>query len=546
MEKKGDSFSPIFVLVLLFLLVPITAIGSASIQFFSPEGTVKGVRQVTARFSEQMAVFGDPNIAAPFEVKCPAKGAGRWADGKNWVYDFEKDLPAGIICTFTLKPGMKSRSGNLITGRTEFAFSTGGPAILQSYPSDGDNSIEEDQAFILFTDAQPKEESILANAWCQIEDINEPIGVEIIKGRERNRILKAVRFYEPPSDYITIVKCRRNFPTEKNVKFIWGKGVQSESGAATSEDQSLTFKSRAPFTARFSCDRENKASLCIPLLPMQINFTGSVSAEQARRVVLKGNGKTYLPVVAEDKDYISSVVFKGPFPERAEFEIELPSGLKDDAGRSLLNKDKYPLRVRTGPYPPLAKFAADFGIIEKSDPYLPITVRNIEAQVKARLLEINSGRTHKAKAEDGLTHTGVQTAGAPGKTKPGGGEEITGSLRGRIEQVGKEADIIKRLVSLPAREEDRRKISTLRNDPGARTFEIPRPNSEKSFEVIGIPLKKTGFYMVEVESLLLGKSLLGKVRTHVRHLRGPGYEHGGALQMGQGVVSHMGDLPGQG
>jgi uncharacterized protein YfaS (alpha-2-macroglobulin family) len=510
-EKKGDSFSPIFVLVLIFLLVPITAIaGPASIQFFSPEGTVKGVRQVTARFSEQMAVFGDPNIAAPFEVKCPAKGTGRWADGKNWVYDFEKDLPAGIICTFTLKSDVKSTSGTLISGKKEFTFSTGGPAILRSYPSDGDNSIEEDQAFILFTDAQPKEESILANAWCQIEDINEPIGVEIIKSRERNRILKSMRFYQPPSDHITIVKCRRNFPNEKSVKFIWGKGLESESGVATAQDQSLAFKSRAPFTARFSCDRENKASLCIPLLPMEINFTGSVSAEQARKVIMKGQGKTYLPTVSEDEDYVSSVVFKGPFPEHAEFEIELPSDMKDDAGRSLLNKDKYPLRVRTSPYPPLAKFAADFGIIEKSNPYLPITVRNIEAQIKARLLEINSGRTHKAKAEDGLTDTGVQAAGAPGKTKPGGGEEITGSLRGRIEQVDKEADIIRRLVSLPPREEDRRKISLLRNDPGARTFEIPKPNSEKSFEVIGIPLKKTGFYMVEAESLLLGKSLLGK------------------------------------
>ncbi|HAM50991.1 MAG TPA: alpha-2-macroglobulin, partial [Nitrospiraceae bacterium] len=498
---------------------------SVTIEFFSPQGTVKGVRQVSARFSEQMVTFGDPKIADPFEIKCPAKGVGRWADGKNWVYDFEKDLPAGLICTFTLKPDVKSISENGMAGQKEFTFSTGGPAILRSYPRDGAESIDEEQVFIFFTDALPKEESILANAWCQIEDINEPVGVEIIKGNERSRILNSVRFYNRrswPSDHITLVKCRRNFPNEKSVEFVWGKGVESEGGVSTTQDQILTFKSRAPFTAQFRCDRENEASPCIPLLPMQIFFTSPVSVEQARRVVLKGEGKTYLPTLAEDEDYVRSMVFKGPFPENAEFEIELPSDLKDDAGRSLSNKDKYPLRVRTGPYPPLAKFAADFGIIEKSNPYLPVTVRNIEAQIKARMLEIYSGTPLMEKTKDSLTSTGSKMDDTPGKIMPKAEGGIEAALKGRIEQVDKEKDIIKSLVTFfsgtrPGRHaqlkqpgEDDREISFLRNDFRAKEFEIPMPTSEKSFDVIGIPLKKPGFYIVEVESLLLGKSLLGK------------------------------------
>ena len=32
----------------------------ASVEMFSPQGTVKGVRQVSVRFSEQMVPFGDP------------------------------------------------------------------------------------------------------------------------------------------------------------------------------------------------------------------------------------------------------------------------------------------------------------------------------------------------------------------------------------------------------------------------------------------------------------------------------------------------------
>ena len=96
---------------LLFLSPVVSAAGSASVDFFAPEGTVKGVRQVTARFSEAMVAFGDPRLEDPFEVNCPEAGTGRWADHRNWVYDFERDLPAGVRCTFRLKEGLCQRRG---------------------------------------------------------------------------------------------------------------------------------------------------------------------------------------------------------------------------------------------------------------------------------------------------------------------------------------------------------------------------------------------------------------------------------------------------
>jgi hypothetical protein len=57
------------------------------------------VRQVVAQFSEAMIPFGSPHSDdSPFEIKCDAKGRARWADQKNWVFDFAKDLPAGVRC----------------------------------------------------------------------------------------------------------------------------------------------------------------------------------------------------------------------------------------------------------------------------------------------------------------------------------------------------------------------------------------------------------------------------------------------------------------
>src|SRR3954451_11288817 len=122
----------------------------AVIEMFSPQGEVKSIRQVQARFSEPMVPLGDPReVVTPFDVSCPEKGAGRWADGRNWVYDFDKDLPAGVRCEFKVREGLKTLAGKEIGGQKGFWFSTGGPSILTSSPDQGSESIDEEQIFIL-------------------------------------------------------------------------------------------------------------------------------------------------------------------------------------------------------------------------------------------------------------------------------------------------------------------------------------------------------------------------------------------------------------
>src|SRR5258706_11109408 len=92
----------------LFALLAGTA-SAAQVDVFSPQGEVKGVRQVAVRFSEPMVAFGDPRLPEPFGIECPAPGTARWADQKNWVYDFARDLPAGVRCSFPPKSDVGSR-----------------------------------------------------------------------------------------------------------------------------------------------------------------------------------------------------------------------------------------------------------------------------------------------------------------------------------------------------------------------------------------------------------------------------------------------------
>jgi hypothetical protein len=92
------DFSPVTRVVLrLFAIAGVctaTVASGQAVENFSPQGVVKGVRQATARFATPMVPFGDPRELDPFDIDCAAKGQGRWADMRNWVFDFDQDLPA--------------------------------------------------------------------------------------------------------------------------------------------------------------------------------------------------------------------------------------------------------------------------------------------------------------------------------------------------------------------------------------------------------------------------------------------------------------------
>jgi uncharacterized protein YfaS (alpha-2-macroglobulin family) len=477
--------------IALFFFISSISIASAadkpSVEMFSPQGTVKGVRQVTVRFSEQMVPLGDPRgLIEPFSIDCSEKGQGRWADGKNWVFDFERDLPAGVRCSFTLKPGLKTLTGKEVEGEREFSFSTGGPSIKHSVPYEGSKTIDEEQIFVLTLDAEAETSSILKNCFFSVEGIQDHVGIRIIEGKEREEIINALfRNQPPPQVPMILIQCKQRFPEKAKVTLVWGHGVMSKTGVATMLDQILRFQTREPFSATFNCERQNPQAGCIPMLPMTINFSAPIARDQAKQIVVKGaDGKIWRPYLEDETDErpLWGVTFQGPFPESTNFKVELPPQLKDETGRPLINADKFPLSVRTDAYPPLAKFAARFGILElKADPILPVTLRNLEPEVKARMLKVGK--------EQGLI------------------EMVTGKILNIAPEQGANVQGWLRRVAAATRES-----SILSSEKGANAFKIPKPSGPRAFEVVGIPLKEPGLYIVELESALLGASLLGKPR----------------------------------
>src|SRR4051812_16761818 len=213
---------------------PLTPPTAAAVQF-SPRGVVKNVRQATARFPQPMVRLGDPRPAAdPLEIDCAEKGTSRWLDSRTWAFDFARELPAGVRCTFRLRAGVKTLAGAPVVAPEPFELSTGGPAIVRTLPFEGAQDVAEDQAFVLVLDADPDPASLLAHVAFAVDGVGERVGVRLVDGAERDAIAKEYAWVAKPP--FVVVQATQRFPNGARVALVWGAGVATTSGVATAAD----------------------------------------------------------------------------------------------------------------------------------------------------------------------------------------------------------------------------------------------------------------------------------------------------------------------
>ncbi|MGZ3184745.1 MAG: alpha-2-macroglobulin family protein [Telluria sp.] len=478
------------------------------VEQFSPEGTVKGVRQATARFSADVVPFGDLRLTDPFTVDCGVPGKGRWIDSRQWAYDFERDLPAGQVCRFTLKPGVADLAGKPLAGPRAFSFSTGGPAVIHSAPREG-SQVDENQVFVLGLDAPATDASIQAHAWCRVEGVGEKIPVRLLEGKERADILAqrrdfvdsylrvyfrqrgaplvgtvAARAKLGKDAPLVVLQCQRHWPADTEVSLIWDAGVATAGGVATTEAQTLPFRVRPDLRLSTACERVNVKSACIPFLPVHVNLTAPISVADARAITLTApSHKVFKPTISREDEklgWTTGFDIAGPFPPKTALAFTVPPGLKDDAGRELANRASLPAVIRMAEQPPLVKFPARFGILEAhGDRLLPVTVRNVEAPAApVSLLRL-------AGPDDALLLDWLhRMSGKYGLWQPR--EQDFEDMRAPL--LGPKAEGVERLT-------------------------LPRTRGRATFEVLGIPLPKPGFYVTEVASPYLGSQLAAKPAT---------------------------------
>ncbi len=472
------------------------------IDFFVPQGETWPVGQVQVRFSEDMVRLG-AGLMNPFRIGCAMKGKGRWVDARNWVYDFEKDLPSGIACQFIPVQNLRGVSGRPLKHYPPLKFTTGGPRIADMRPYEGYGGIDESQVFLLRFSGENDRNSIVKSSYCLVESIKEKIPLRFFTVEETRAFVAQL-----PQEYQEwwnraddakerrAVSCARALPPAAKVQLVFAKGLTSATGVPTSAEQTFRFQVRKAFSAQFSCTRENARQACSPVSDMRVEFTDYVPASFLKAVRLEGAGQVRKPKAAggenEDGEVLDEaspsnvVVFPGPFPPEAAFTLKLPAGLKDESGRVLTNAARFPLAVKTASYSPLAKFASDFGVIEKASGAVPLTLRNLDAasgvSAQSRLF------TYKLPDSDAELLRWIN----------------------RFRQYQNRIDCyqcIRRDDNGRALEPDPRSIAFLSGEKGATVQPLPRSLPAKEFEVVGLPVQQ-GVYIHEVESRYLGEALI--------------------------------------
>ncbi|WP_077000885.1 MG2 domain-containing protein [Variovorax sp. KK3] len=494
------------------------AMGAQALQITSltPQGEVSRVRQVVAKFDQAAVTFGDPKAPPPLAVNCTdaqaGKGTGRWTADKQWVWDFENDLPPGVRCTVTRIAAFKSAAGAELTGPERYQFSSGGPFVRNWQPSYG--RIDEEQQFMLELNGPATLESVRGNVWCQADGVGERIPVKLVEGEQRQALLKAFgrdrEAEKTPLRFVTL-QCNRRLTPGGRLQLVYGKGVATPSGVANSVERRLSFQVREPFAVSFTCERENAQSACLPLKPMVLQFNAPVARKLAAQIELKGGGKSIKPkfddagAAKDDDAVVDSVNFAPPFAEQTPFTIELPAKFEDASGRPLAAPDSFPLKVSTGAMPPLAKFAASpFGVVERlAEPggtaMMPVTVRRVEPALQVQALtpgkvsdlnpktdaEIIDWFRKVRRYDSNFTMARTQAS-----------RDVKGALPKVIDKDERER-IQTRMVSL------------LGGQAGVKSLDMPKAEGgdPRPFEVIGIPLTP-GFHVLEIASQKLGDALL--------------------------------------
>ncbi len=477
------------------LLITTLGAQATTIKQFQPQGRVAEQSRATVMFNSDMVKLGEPEAAAPFTIDCNGiAGEGRWVDAKSWAWQMSRPLQAGERCIFTLKTGLTASNGETITGKNRFEFFGAAPRPWRIQPAPG-AAIEEDQAFIINGGGALNAKSLENNLWCEADGVGQRLPARPVSDALRNEVLLQVGGMGSAP---LVVSCSERLPTASKMKLVWGKGIQAANGTPTEKEESFIYKVREPFKATLNCEREKAGAPCSPLSALSLNFNAPFDAKILSKFrLLTATG----PRSASDPNKnssspeasLQSVTFPGPLPQNAELTLEIPAGLKDETGRPLRNAASFPLKTRTGALPPLAKFPGNFGILElKEGGVLPVTLRNVEPALKTARLALPG--SHRF-SEQRLTEDA---------------DVIAAMLA--LEKLEQQSRQVKLVIDGETREVHdpytAREFSFLSQRPGVTKQELPKPGGSSEFEVVGIPLVKPGYHIVEIESQLLGNALL--------------------------------------
>ena len=341
-----------------------------SVEFFSPQGEVKAVRQVTARFAQAMVAVRRPARGRSVRHRLRRKGQGPLGGHEELGLRL-RPRPARrrALQLHASSPG----SPRWMARRSSRASaSSSPPAVLRScaaFLGKARASTKTRCSSSAWTRPSAAD-TIAAHAYCVAAGVNEKIGVRLVTGEERKTILdnrksfaasylrfifldrmpartrgsflfrlpvtgsddeKFLRLRDAPDSPLVTLACARTLPPNAEVKLVWGKGIASASGRADLRRSGAGVPRAADVSRRvfLRAREQGRAMHSDPAV------AAVVHRARSRRATRRGSGsspapaRVYKPQTDQGRRTRSTGVAFGPgLPENESFRLELPAGLE--------------------------------------------------------------------------------------------------------------------------------------------------------------------------------------------------------------------------
>ncbi|MCX7944853.1 MAG: MG2 domain-containing protein [Deltaproteobacteria bacterium] len=381
--------------VLLFIILLFSVELSAFKAEFFPQKRAREASEIRIKFTKPVAPIGDPLFEFnPIEkISCIDKPPrGVWEDPHLYIMKFDQPLKAGLLCKVTLRDDIVSIEGERYSGVKEFEFDTDIVTVKQIAPSPY-QTIRNDQIFVFSFNGDVDIEKNIKNIFFVRTHTREIIEAILIEPSDLDMLLRNMYPYLKGGEFYG-VRPKVRFADKEHVVLVF-KFIRSKGGVISDVEEKYSYTVMDGFKIELNCEREKAERGCIPISNIEVNFSEPVNQEFVKQIYLADeNGNRIFPKKEDEySDVVSYVRFVGPFLPQHMYKLYIPGDIKDIYERTPENINKFPLSFKTDRIPPLAKFAADFGIVEmiNGEGILPLTVRGLKGDLKIKGFGLESG-----------------------------------------------------------------------------------------------------------------------------------------------------------
>jgi uncharacterized protein YfaS (alpha-2-macroglobulin family) len=401
------------------------------------------------------------------------------------------------------------------------------PRIVQVHPQPGEALTKQGAIALQLAGPLPAR----VQAQCDVWGLRSAVPVEVLQGKPREEALRGHGVPEgelatdAPKPWVAL-RCRTGLPDGVGVSLQWlhtarpAAGEEDPTGVVRAwNGQRVDYRAFSQWPLLVTCIRSNASAGCSPLDKVTIALRQDVVGADLAQVRLKAaTGKLIAPRDVQTlaaQDWAMAVEFGGLAADQR-YQIVWPKSLRTRNGQDLLANARHaaPLSVRTGDYPPLVKFGANFGIVEQAEGgVVPLTVRAVEGRThspKARLrdVRITDEATMVLAYEELMRVTTSDDSRAHRNDEEADEWEPSADAGETAAPAATKKPAFRYAFPAKLQGGDTRGTSWLRPLPDAHTRDLPSRLEGRAFEVLGVPLTGSGMHLLEVESRALGRGLL--------------------------------------